>query len=92
MRLTVEFLGLARRLAQAKDCLLQMDDAVTYVDVLRTLAETYPSLVGPVVNSDADALAPSYMLNLNGRLPVRDFCASPKDGDRLILMFVEAGG
>jgi len=92
MRLIVEFLGLARRLAQTKDCMLQTDKAATCADVLRRLAEDYPALIGPVIDSETHELVPSYMLNLNGRHAVRDLSASPQDGDRLILMFVEAGG
>lgn len=92
MKLTVEFLGLSRRLAQTKKSLVEIDDQATFRDVIRLLATRFPALVGPIIVPATFALVPSYMINVDGRRVVQDLDARPEDGQRLILMFVEAGG
>lgn len=92
MKLTVEFLGLARGLTQTKESVLQVEDSTTLRDVLHLLAAEYPPLVGSVLDPVTHELTPSYMLNLDGRRVARDLDERPRDGQRLILMFVEAGG
>ena len=92
MRLVVEFLGQARRLAQTKETVLHTEHGSSLRDVLRQLAVDYPALVGPVIVPHTYDIVPSYMLNIDGRRTARDLDALPEDGQRLILMFVEAGG
>jgi len=96
MRLTVEFLGLARRLAQRRESLVELDDQATFRDVLERLATQFPALVGPVIVPDSDrssyGLSMSYMMNIDGRSVVKDIDAVAGNNQRLILMFVEAGG
>ena len=91
-QLNVEFLGQARRLTQTKESPLQIGERASFADVLRLLASRYPALIGPVIVPDTFELQSSYMINVNGRRVVRDLGAQPEDGQRLILMFVEAGG
>jgi len=92
MKLTVEFLGLSRRLAQAKECLVIMDDQASFRAVLRHLASRFPALVGPVILPDTFDLASSYMINVGGRHVVKDLDAPTEDNQQLLLMFMEAGG
>lgn len=92
MKLRVEFLGLSRRLAQTKESLVEVDDRATLRSVVRHLAARYPALVGPVIVPDSFDLAESYMMNIDGRCAVTDLDQPARDGQRLILMFVEAGG
>jgi molybdopterin converting factor small subunit len=92
MQLKVEFLGLARELAGTKECPVELDDRATYRDVVRHLALRYPSLVGTVIIPDYPDLAPSYMFNVGGRAMVRDLDKPAQAGERVLLMFAEAGG
>lgn len=91
MQLKVEFLGLARELAGAKEGLVEVDASATWRAVLSSLATQYPALVGPVITCPYD-LTPSYMLNVGGRAIVRDLDAPAQTGERVLLMFAEAGG
>ena len=91
-QLTVEFLGQSRRLTQAKESLLRIDNKDSFRDVLKHLALRYPALLGPVIVPETSELQSSYMINVDGRRVVRDLGVQPQDGQRLILMFVEAGG
>lgn len=92
MRLTVEFLGLARRLARTRETSIEIAPAASYRDVTRILAADFPDLVGPVIDPQTCEVVSSYMINLDGRCALHDYDAHPVDGQRLILMFVEAGG
>lgn len=92
MKLTVEMLGLSRRLAQTKESLVEIRDQATFRDVLAQLATRFPALVGPVIVPDTSDLVSSHMINVDGRSVVTDLDSHPQDGQRLILMFVEAGG
>ncbi len=92
MKLRVEFLGLSRRLAQTKESLVEVGDRATLRSVLRHLAVQYPALVGSVIVPETFDLVSSYMINIDGRCAVTDLDQPAQDGQRLILMFVEAGG
>ncbi len=92
MKLTVEFLGLSRRLAQTKESLIEVSDQATFRDVLCYLSTNFPALVGPVIIPTTFDLVSSYMINIDGRRVVQDLDTRPEDGQRLILMFMEAGG
>jgi molybdopterin converting factor small subunit len=92
MKLTVEFLGLSRRLAQTRETLVELDDRATFRDVLRHLATRFPALLDQVILPQTYALVSSHMINIDGRSVVSDLDTQPLDGQRLIFMFVEAGG
>ncbi len=92
MQLTVEFLGLSRRLTHTREVTLDPGDQTTFRDLLRMLASQFPALVGPVIVPHTFDIDPSHMLNIDGRHPVGDLDTTPQDGQRLIFMFVEAGG
>jgi molybdopterin converting factor small subunit len=92
MQLTVEFLGLARKLTQAKQVSLAMPEQATLRDVLRHLAAQYPALLGPIITPETFELNPSYLVYLDGRHAAKDLDMSLQDGQRLLFMFAEAGG
>lgn len=92
MKLIVEFLGLSRRLAHRKESLVELDDQATLRDIVRHLASRFPALLGPVIVPETFDIASSHMININGRRAVTNLDAKAEDGQRLILMFVEAGG
>ena len=92
MNLTVEFLGLSRRLAQTKESLVTLGDQATFRDALCDLATRFPALVGPIIVPDMFDLVSTHMLNVDGRRVVKDLDTPAQDGQTLLLMFVEAGG
>ncbi|NLT73997.1 MAG: MoaD/ThiS family protein [Chloroflexi bacterium] len=92
MKLKVEFLGLARELAGDAEAVVTVDDRATWHDLISALADAYPSFVGPIVLPDRSNLTAAYMLNVGGRAIVRDLDVPVQPGQRLLLMFAEAGG
>ena len=92
MRVTVEFFGYPRQLAGEKEVALDLSEDARMRDVIVRLAETFPSLLGPVITPQASELAAPYLLNIDGRRVVNDYDMRPEDGQHLLLFFVDAGG
>jgi molybdopterin converting factor small subunit len=92
MMLTVEFLGTSRRLAQTNHSQVALRDRASYRDLLRHISFAFPALLGPVILPDTFDLTPSFVLNVDGRRAVTDLDTPAQDGQRILLMFVEAGG
>jgi len=92
MELTVEFLGLARQLAQCKQSLVTLHDQATLRDAVAQLAAQFPSLVGPVIDPETHDLQSAFMLNIDGRRAVSSLDVPARVDQHLYLMFLEAGG
>ncbi len=89
---TVEFFGLPRRLSGVKETIVQVADDATLRDVVRGLVEQYPSFVGPLVDPVTFGLREPYFFNIDARFVPRDLEYRPQLGQKLLLLFVEAGG
>jgi len=94
IQVKVEFSGLSRILAKANDMQLSLSPDQSYVDVIRMVAEKYPTLVGNVIDKSKIALFPSNIFSRNGKTVVMDeqMNDSPQDGEVLILLSLLAGG
>jgi molybdopterin converting factor small subunit len=92
MKLTVEFLGPSRRLTQVRETSVVVAVDATYRDVLRLIATLYPPLVEAIIVPPTYDLAPAFMLNVDGRRVVNDLDTPAEEGQRLIIMVMEAGG
>jgi hypothetical protein len=85
----VEFSGLSRILAKANDMQLSLSPQQTYADVVRMVAEKYPSLVGNVIDKSGTDLFPSNVFSRDGKTVVlpEQMHDSPRDGEVLICFF-----
>lgn len=94
MTVVVEFLGVARIAAGTKEIALQVDDGVTFRDIIRRLGIQYPALMQYVIQPDGETLYPSQILNHNSERIIQtdQMDQSPADGDRITLMSILAGG
>jgi hypothetical protein len=92
MTLIVEFLGLSRRLAQVSQSQVTLQGPASFRDILRHIASEFPALLGSVILPDTYDLTPSYVINVDGRRAVTDLDSAAEDGQRILLMFLEAGG
>ena len=92
MRLTIEFFGAARRLSRKKKVTLEVDDDVTLRDLNAELARQFPAFLGQLIIPETHELVDSYYFYnfYAGRAVQKN--EKLKDGDRLLLMFVDAGG
>ena len=87
MNLNVEFLGIARQLADTASCPISVDEGATFRDVLGQLALRYPPLVGPVIVAPSYDLQTDLRIIVDGVHQVTDLDTHPQEGQRLILMF-----
>ncbi|MCD6553875.1 MAG: hypothetical protein DRI52_03250 [Chloroflexi bacterium] len=91
-KVVVEFYGTARQVTGQKEVTIELKEGGTFRDVVRALAARYPKLVGDVIQPGGEELQMPNMFNVNARRVVHDLDTQPQDGDRILLMFVTAGG
>lgn len=94
MRIHIEYLGVSRLVTQKKAEELELPDGITFRGLVQRLGETYPGLIGYVIQPGTTNLQPPNILNIDGKRMVRgdqmdDLIA---DGDNVILMSMSAGG
>lgn len=92
MEITVEFFGLPRRLSGVKETTVEVKEGATLRDVVKALATKFPAFLGDLINPQTYELEPPYFFNINARHVPRNLEYQPKEGERLLLLFVEAGG
>jgi molybdopterin converting factor small subunit len=90
--MVVEFYGTSRQVTGRKEMTIELGAGGTFRDVVRTLAARYPALIGDVIQPGGEELQMPNMFNVNARRVIRDLDTRPQDGDRILLMFVTAGG
>ena len=94
MKVSVEFMGIARVVSGVKQTTLDLEEGITFRQIVPLLGQRYPQLLGEVIHADGETLQASNMINLNGRRIIQPAHMedAPIDGDRLILMSLFAGG
>lgn len=88
----VELFGVARLVANTREVSLALPPGATVGDVLATLADRLPALVGRVIDSDRRSLVDGYACNVNGLEFVRSMAAPVNRGDSLVILSADAGG
>ncbi len=88
---TVEIYGNARLLSGRSEVEVRLPARASAQDVAARLAREAPELVGEVLDPGG-GLAPSYVLNLNGRCFLSESERSIGDRDRILLFSSQAGG
>ncbi|MDA8219501.1 MAG: MoaD/ThiS family protein [Dehalococcoidales bacterium] len=92
MRLIVEFYGLARHLTGAKETTVEVATNSSLRDVATALGHLYPQLVGPLIEPQTSSLREPYVFSIDGRSVPTSLDVAVDPGERLVLMFVPAGG
>jgi molybdopterin converting factor small subunit len=89
---TVEFFGLPRRLSGVKETTVRVKAGATLRDVVAALSEMFPAFLGDLVDPQTYDLEEPYFFNIDARHVPRSLDHVPEAGERLLLLFVEAGG
>jgi len=92
MEFTVEFFGLPRRLSGIKETTVQVERGATLRDVVAALATRFPAFLGPLIDPDTHDLKEPYFFNIDAHYVPRNLEHAPQEGERLLLLFLEAGG
>jgi hypothetical protein len=90
----VDFSGAAREITQEKFILLTLSNEATYRDIVQTLAQRYPGLVGALISADQQSLLSANLFSRNGEAPIMpdDMEQSPQDGERIVMLYFIVGG
>ena len=94
IQVLVEFTGISRVLTRKTGYQLPLVDGAAMIDVVRAIGCKFPTLVGEVIDKDGETLIPTNLFSVNGKqiLSEKQLHYQPKDGDRLILLSLLAGG
>lgn len=94
MKITIEFTGISKAIANTGEIEIEMPAGSTYRDLVKQLAVNYPGLVGILIDQDRETFLSSNMFVINGDLayPAMIMENSPADGERISLMSVITGG
>jgi molybdenum cofactor guanylyltransferase len=89
---TVELFGVARLLAKTQVISLTLSRDASLADVLSTVAQRLPILVGRVIDSDKMSLSAGFACNINGITFVRDPATKIRSDDKIFIISADAGG
>jgi len=94
IQVLVEFTGISRVLTGQTEYRLPLPDGSAITEVVHAIGSKFPSLVGEVIKKDGKTLIPTNLFSVNGKqiLHEKQLHYKPKDGDRLILLSLLAGG
>ncbi len=94
IQVLVEFTGISRLLTGETEYQLHLADGAVILDVVRVIGRKFPPLVGEVIEKNGETLIPTNLFSVNGKqiLNENQMHYQPKDGDRLILLSLLAGG
>ena len=81
-------------LSGKSDIELSLPDGATFREVVGKLAHLYPSLIGQIIHEDGKNLIDTNLFSLNGAtiLHSSQMEQTPRNGDKLILLSLLAGG
>ena len=90
----IEFTGISRVLTGEAEFAIPLTVGEQMYDVVQKISRKYPALVGEVIAEDGKSLFPTNLFSVNGQqiLQESQMHYQPKNGDRLILLSLLAGG
>jgi molybdenum cofactor guanylyltransferase len=89
---TVELFGVARLLAKTQEVSLSLPPHATLTDVLSSLAQRLPVLIGRVIHPERMGLLAGFACNINGTNFVRAPDTRIHRHDRIVILSADAGG
>jgi hypothetical protein len=92
MEFAVEFFGLPRRLSGVKETTVEVSPGATLRDVAAALAVQFPVFLGDLIDPRSYSLKEPYFFNIDARRVPKSLDYQPNEGERLLLLFLEAGG
>jgi hypothetical protein len=94
VKITIEFTGITKSITNASEIEFDVLKRSNYRDLVRMLAEKYPSMIGLIIDKDHETFLSSNMFIINGDLayPAMIMDKSPADGEHISLMSVITGG
>jgi len=93
-RIIVKLTGAVAAQAGTKSTTLTLDVDATYAEVIHTLGQLFPNLIGLIIDTDGRTMLSSNLFLVNSRdyVMVGMWDQSPQDGDTLLLISPVTGG
>jgi hypothetical protein len=90
----VEFTGISRMLTGLSEMTIKIRQGTTFSEIVKLIGEKFPSMVGQIIEKDGSVFIATNLFSLNGQQIIQEseMNGSPKEGDRLILVSLLAGG
>ena len=88
----IELFGTARMACGQRRVHMEVFKDSSLEDIIKTLSEIHPELVGTAIREDLTGLMESYIFNLNGTEFLSDDRLFFNQGDTLMLFSSQAGG
>jgi hypothetical protein len=90
----IEFTGISRMLTEQSEMIVKIRQGTTFSAIVKTLGQKFPSLVGQIIDKNGSDFIATNLFSLNGEQIIQEseMNGSPKEGDRLILISLLAGG
>lgn len=93
-QVVIEFTGISRMLTGQSEMAFKIRQGTTFSEIVKLLGQKFPSLVGQIIDKDGNLFIASNLFSLNGQQIIQEseMDGSPREGDRLILISLLAGG
>jgi molybdopterin converting factor small subunit len=90
----VEFTGISRMLTGQSEMTLKIRQGITFSEIVKLIGNQFPALVGQIIEKNGSEFIATNLFSLNGQQIIQgsEMDGSPKEGDRLILISLLAGG
>ena len=90
----VEFTGISRMLTGQSEVAFKIRQGTTFSEIVKLMGHQFPSMVGQVIEKNGSVFIATNLFSLNGQQIIQEseMDGSPKEGDRLILISLLAGG
>jgi len=93
-QVVVEFTGISRMLTGQTAVAFKIPQSTTFSEIVKLIGHQFPSMVGQVIEKNGSVFIATNLFSLNGQSIIQEseMNQSPKEGDRLILISLLAGG
>jgi len=94
IQVIVEFTGISRVLTGETEIAIPLHEGAQLRDVVQQISQKFPDLIGEVIEQDGRSMIATNLFSINGGQILHEdqLHYQPKDGDRLILLSLLAGG
>jgi hypothetical protein len=90
----IEFTGISRMLTGQSEMTINIRQDTPFSEIVKLLGKKFPSMLGQIIDQNGKEFIASNLFSLNGQRIIQEseMDGSPKEGDRLILISLLAGG
>jgi hypothetical protein len=94
MKIRIELSGVAKAITGENPIFVEIQNSGTYKDLIKNLADRYPSLVGIIISPNRDELLNANIFSKSGEDLIlgEALLGRPVEGEKIFLLSVIVGG